>query len=57
MIMQMISTLSISFLDGTIEHTVGTLKTREMETKVIGTKPDGSPKRQLVGEAGDVIIH
>ncbi|KAF4602119.1 hypothetical protein EYR40_005323 [Pleurotus pulmonarius] len=57
MIMRMISTLSISFLDGTIDHTVGTLKTREMETKVIGTKPDGSPKRQLVGEAGDVIIH
>lgn len=57
MIMQLISKLSISFLDGSIEHTVETLKTRKMEAKVIGTKPDGSPKRQLVGDAGDVIIH
>lgn len=55
--MQLISKLSISFLDGSIEHTVETLKTRKMEAKVIGTKPDGSPKRQLVGDAGDVIIH
>ncbi|KDQ29301.1 hypothetical protein PLEOSDRAFT_1092914 [Pleurotus ostreatus PC15] len=57
MIMQLIANLSISFLDGSIEHTVETLETREMEAKVIGTKPDGSPKRQLIGDAGDVIIH
>ncbi|KAF9495463.1 hypothetical protein BDN71DRAFT_1482722 [Pleurotus eryngii] len=57
MIMQLIAKLSISFLDGSMEHTVETPKTRKMEAKIIGTKPDGSPKRQLIGDVGDVIIH
>lgn len=49
--------LSLAFLDGDIEDALGNVKTRKMEVNVIGQLKDGKPKRQLVGEVGEVIIH
>jgi platelet-activating factor acetylhydrolase len=55
--MDIISKLSLGFLDGNIDDTLDTVRTRKMEIEVIGKKKDGKPKRRCIGEAGDVIIH
>ena len=31
--------------------------TKKMEIRVIGKRADGRPKRQLVGDVGNVILH
>ncbi|KAF8204697.1 platelet-activating factor acetylhydrolase, isoform II-domain-containing protein [Pholiota molesta] len=54
-IMETILKLSLSFLDDTLEDTLKTIPTTDMEVKVIGVKKDGKPKRRLVGNVGDVI--
>lgn len=56
-LMDIISKLSLGFLDGNIDDTLDTVRTRKMEIEVIGKKKDGKPKRRCIGEAGDVIIH
>ncbi|KAJ8523539.1 hypothetical protein ONZ45_g110 [Pleurotus djamor] len=56
-IIDLVGQLSISFLNGTLAHTLQSVKTRKMEAEVIGVKPDGKPKRRLLGESGDVIVH
>jgi platelet-activating factor acetylhydrolase len=53
--METILKLSLSFLDDTLEDTLKTIPTTDMEVKVIGVKKDGKPKRRLVGNIGDVI--
>ena len=55
--MDLNSKLSLAFLDGKIDEALKDVKTRKMEVNVIGQSKDGKPKRQLVGEVGEVIIH
>lgn len=55
--MDLISKLSVSFLDDCLDKTLEELPTRDMEVEVIGTKENGKPKRQLIGGVGDVIVH
>ncbi|KAJ8086824.1 hypothetical protein PM082_005649 [Marasmius tenuissimus] len=49
--------MSISFLDGNIEERLKDLPPCKFEIRVVGKKKDGSPKREIVGELGDVIVH
>lgn len=56
-LMDVISRLSIAFLDGKVEDALGDVQTRNMEIEVTGKRKDGRPKRKLVGNVGDVIIH
>lgn len=55
--MDVISKLSLAFLDGNMEDALRDVRTRKMEIEVIGKKKDGEPKRRCVGEVGEVIIH
>jgi len=56
-LMDVISKLSLAFLDGNMEDVLRDVRTRKMEIEVIGQKKDGEPKRRCVGEVGEVIIH
>jgi platelet-activating factor acetylhydrolase len=56
-LIDLISKLSLAFLDGKIEDALRDVRTRKMEFEVIGKKENGEPKRRCVGEVGDVIIH
>ncbi|KAG6854880.1 hypothetical protein C0991_012070 [Blastosporella zonata] len=51
-----LSKLSIAFLDGNLEEALGSTSTRKMEIKIVGKKKDGKPRRKLIGSAGDVIV-
>lgn len=55
--MDAITRLSVSFLQGNLEEELKVMSTRPMEVKVVGKRKDGRPKRQLVGVAGDIIVH
>ncbi|KAF7332044.1 ATP-dependent Zn protease [Mycena kentingensis (nom. inval.)] len=56
-LMDRVSELSVAFLEGSLEEALGkTVPTRPMETKIVGKRPDGRPKRTLVGDVGDVVI-
>ncbi|KAG6911247.1 hypothetical protein DXG01_003114 [Tephrocybe rancida] len=54
--MDVLSKLSIAFLDGKLEEALRSTSTRKLEAEVIGKKKDGKPKRKLLGEVGDVIV-
>ncbi|KAF7301825.1 N-acetyltransferase domain-containing protein [Mycena indigotica] len=56
LIMDRITTLSLSFLNDNLQNTLTNLPTRDMETVVIGKRPDGRPRRSLVGATGDVVV-
>ncbi|KAL0949350.1 hypothetical protein HGRIS_009420 [Hohenbuehelia grisea] len=56
-LMGTIVALSVAFLDNRLREELRVRKTREMEVRVVGKKPDGKPKRELLGEVGDVIVH
>ncbi|KAL0573965.1 hypothetical protein V5O48_007980 [Marasmius crinis-equi] len=56
-LLEYIENFTISFLDGRIEEKLKNLKPCELEIRIIGKKKDGSPKREIVGELGDVIVH
>jgi len=47
--------LSLGFLDNNLDKTIEELPTTKMEIEVIGVKPDGKPKRKLIGTIGNVI--
>ncbi|KAF8639716.1 hypothetical protein AX17_000978 [Amanita inopinata Kibby_2008] len=49
--------VSLAFLDSSLELKLDVLPKRSMETRIIGFKPNGKPKRKLVGNAGDIIVH
>ncbi|KAJ7507988.1 platelet-activating factor acetylhydrolase, isoform II-domain-containing protein [Mycena galericulata] len=49
--------LTLSFLDGALEAVLNKVPIRKMEVKIIGTHKDGRPKRTLIGEVGDVVVH
>jgi platelet-activating factor acetylhydrolase len=56
-VMDLLSKLSLAFLDGQMEEALGEVKTRKMEVEIIGKLKDGKPKRRLIGEVGEIIIH
>jgi len=49
--------LSLAFLDGDGTRAIAGLVAKKMEIRVIGQRADGKPKRQMVGDLGDVIFH
>ncbi|KAK7061916.1 SCF E3 ubiquitin ligase complex F-box protein GrrA [Favolaschia claudopus] len=49
-------TLSLAFLDGTLDATLERLPTKKFEEKIVGKRKDGRPKRIMVGEVGDVSL-
>ncbi|KAJ6539521.1 platelet-activating factor acetylhydrolase, isoform II-domain-containing protein [Mycena capillaripes] len=51
------ATLSLAYLDGTLDAALERVPTRKMEEKIIGKRKDGRPKRTLIGEVGDIIVH
>ncbi|KAJ7068452.1 platelet-activating factor acetylhydrolase, isoform II-domain-containing protein [Mycena amicta] len=55
-LMDRITTLSLGFLDDALDNTLKTVPTREMETVVVGKRPDGRPRRSLLGSVGDVVV-
>ena len=54
-IMDVINRLAGAFLNEELDRCLEGMHTREMEVETITVK--GKPKRRLVGELGDVIIH
>ncbi|KAK1233311.1 hypothetical protein PQX77_003537 [Marasmius sp. AFHP31] len=44
-------------LDGNIEERLKDLPPCKFEIRVVGKKKDGRPRREIVGELGDVIVH
>lgn len=54
--MDIITKLSLAFLDDNLDETLETVPTTMMEIAVIGVKKDGKPKRKLLGNLGDVIV-
>ncbi|KZP24695.1 hypothetical protein FIBSPDRAFT_856902 [Athelia psychrophila] len=51
--------LSVAFLDGRVDEAVAAMgpRARKMEVEEVGKRKDGRPKRRLVGEVGDVVVH
>jgi platelet-activating factor acetylhydrolase len=56
-LMDLLSRLSLAFLDGQMEDALRDAKPRKMEVEIIGKTKDGKLKRRLVGEVGEIIIH
>ncbi|KAF8812247.1 hypothetical protein BYT27DRAFT_7132610 [Phlegmacium glaucopus] len=56
LILDTVSNLSLAFLNDELDEAVQQISITKMETKVIGVKKDGKPKRKLVGNVGDVIV-
>jgi platelet-activating factor acetylhydrolase len=51
------ATLSLAFLDGTLDAALERVPTKKFEEKVIGKRKDGRPKRTIVGNVGDIVVH
>ncbi|KAI9467366.1 platelet-activating factor acetylhydrolase, isoform II-domain-containing protein [Lactarius psammicola] len=57
-IMNVIKTLTLSFLDNHLPSSVNSLNIRKLEIEYPKSRPWAKiPKRRLVGNAGDVVIH
>ncbi|KAH9071536.1 hypothetical protein EDB83DRAFT_2517349 [Lactarius deliciosus] len=57
-IMNVIKTLTLSFLDDQLPSSVNRLNVRKLEIEYPKSRPwSKNPKRRLVGNAGDIIIH
>ncbi|KAJ7178964.1 platelet-activating factor acetylhydrolase, isoform II-domain-containing protein [Mycena filopes] len=56
-LMDLTALLTLAFLDDTLDTALERVPTKPMEEKIIGKRKDGRPKRTLVGEVGDVIVH
>ncbi|KAH9173299.1 platelet-activating factor acetylhydrolase [Lactarius sanguifluus] len=57
-IMNVIKTLTLSFLDDQLPSSVNRLNVRTLEIEYPKSRPwSKNPKRRLVGNAGDIIIH
>lgn len=55
-LMETIARLSTAFFDDRTQEVINGLPRRNMEIEVIGVKPDGKPKRRLIGRAGEIIV-
>ncbi|KAG6821565.1 hypothetical protein H0H93_000074 [Arthromyces matolae] len=57
-IMNLITRLSVAFLDGTLDDTLDSTPIKEMKVELVGNEKNayGEPKRKLVGKVGDVIV-
>ncbi|KAH7931206.1 hypothetical protein BV22DRAFT_998558 [Leucogyrophana mollusca] len=55
--MDKILQLSLAFFDNSLDETLDINSTRKMETQVIGQKADGKPKRKIIGDVADIIVH
>lgn len=55
-LLKKISELSVAFLDDHLEDALARSVTREVKVEVVKGKR-GREKRQLVADAGDVLIH
>lgn len=51
------TSVSLAFLDSSLEHYIEGASKRVMEALVVGVKANGKPKRKLVGSVGEIIIH
>ncbi|KAK2466113.1 hypothetical protein APHAL10511_001755 [Amanita phalloides] len=49
--------ISLAFLDYNLEQHLQEAPIRDMEAVVIGMKDNGKPKRKLLGNVGDIIVH
>ncbi len=57
-IMNVIKTLTLSFLDDHLPSSVNRLNIRKLEIEYPKSRPWVKiPKRRLIGNAGDIIIH
>uniref|UniRef100_A0A0W0EZD9 1-alkyl-2-acetylglycerophosphocholine esterase n=1 Tax=Moniliophthora roreri TaxID=221103 RepID=A0A0W0EZD9_MONRR len=56
-IMEIIEQLSLSFLNDKLNQKLELEKTRKMEVEIVGRRKDGRPKRRIVGELGDIVVH
>lgn len=56
LVMNRISSLCLTFLDGNTNEKIDSLLPKRMVVKVTGRRSDGRPKRQLVGNPGDIVI-
>jgi platelet-activating factor acetylhydrolase len=56
-ITQVITDMAIAFLDDRMDESISKLNTRKMEIEEIETGSKTPPKKQLVGELGDIIVH
>lgn len=55
-LIDIMSKLSVAFIEDKLEEGLASSSTRKMEVEIIGKKKDGRPKRRLVGVIGDVIV-
>jgi platelet-activating factor acetylhydrolase len=51
------ATLSLAFLDGTLDTALERVPIKKYEEKIIGKRKDGRPKRTIVGNVGDIVVH
>ncbi|KAF8195710.1 platelet-activating factor acetylhydrolase, isoform II-domain-containing protein [Mycena galopus ATCC 62051] len=56
-LIDVIATLTVAFLDGTLDAALERVPTKKYEEKIIGKRKDGRPKRTIVGDVGDVVVH
>ncbi|KAJ7240301.1 platelet-activating factor acetylhydrolase, isoform II-domain-containing protein [Mycena haematopus] len=56
-LIELTATLTLAFLDGTLDAALERVPTKKYEEKIIGKRKDGRPKRTLVGAVGDVVVH
>ncbi|KAJ7765061.1 platelet-activating factor acetylhydrolase, isoform II-domain-containing protein [Mycena maculata] len=52
-----VAKLTLAFLDGKLDVALEQVPTRKMEIKTVGTRKDGRPKRMIIGDVGDVVVH
>ncbi|TFK71814.1 hypothetical protein BDN72DRAFT_837193 [Pluteus cervinus] len=54
--LDIIGRLSTAFLEDQIDHALTEVPSQDLETKVVGVRKDGKPRRKIIGEVGKIII-
>ncbi|KAH7914420.1 tRNA synthetases class I, catalytic domain-containing protein [Hygrophoropsis aurantiaca] len=57
LIMNKIVQLSLAYFEDNLDRTLDAHSTSNMEIAIIGRKPDGKPKRKIIGEVAEVICY
>lgn len=55
-LIDVISKLSIAFIEGNLEQVLELTPSRKMEVEIVGKNKSGWPKRKLVGSVGEIIV-